>query len=89
LRKGLTWRKVEEIAAPSWNIDRLCADEQAMGEADKHLRALSECRPLVDSHAATMEELEAEAFWIQGSLEVVLDGHAPRKKLALAPSGGG
>jgi len=51
-----------------------------MGEADKHWRALSEGRPLVDSHAAKMEELEGEAFWIQNSLKVVLDRYAPGKE---------
>jgi hypothetical protein len=69
----------EAVAAPNWNIERLCADEQAMAEAAEHWRLLSEGRPLVDSHAATEEELEAEAFWIQNSLKIVLDANAPGK----------
>ena len=55
-------------------------NERAMGEAVEHWRALSEDRqPLIDSCAATEEELEAEAFWIQNSLKFVLDAHAPGK----------
>jgi hypothetical protein len=69
----------EATAAPNWNIERLCADDQAMEEAAEHWRTLSEGRPVVDSYAATEEELEAEAFWIQNSLKVVLDTHAPGK----------
>jgi hypothetical protein len=69
----------EATSVPNWNIDELCANEQAMEEAAEHWRALSEGRPLVNSHAATEEELEAEAFWIQNSLKVVLDTHAPGK----------
>lgn len=67
----------EATVVPNWNIGRLCASEQAMEEAAEHWRALSEGRPLVEPHAATEEELEAEAFWIQNSLKVVLDTHAP------------
>lgn len=69
----------EATAAPKWNIDRLYADEQAMKGADEQWRILSEGRPLVDSHAATVEALETEAFWVQDSLKVVLDEHAPGK----------
>jgi len=67
----------ETIATPNWNIDRLYTDKQAMEEAAQHWRALSEGQSLVDSHAASEEELEAEAFWIQNSLKIVLDTHAP------------
>jgi hypothetical protein len=54
----------EAIAAPKWNIDRLCADEQAMGQASEYWHMLCEGRPLVDAQTATVEELEAEANWI-------------------------
>jgi hypothetical protein len=69
----------EAKATASWNIDRLCADEQAMEEAGESWRALSEGRPPVDAQAATIEELEAEASWTQDNLKAVLDRYAPGK----------
>lgn len=50
-----------------------------MEEAAEHWRALSEGRLLIDPHATLEEELEAEAFWIQNSLKIVLDTHAAGK----------
>jgi hypothetical protein len=76
---GATTPTKEAPAAPNWNIEKLRADKQAMDEAAEHWRELSEGRPLVDSHAATEDELEAEAIWIQNSLKIVLDTHAPGK----------
>lgn len=67
----------EATATPDWNINRLYADEKAMNQANKHWRTLSEGRPPVDYYMATAEELEAEAFWVQDSLKVVLDTRAP------------
>lgn len=69
----------EMITTPNWNINRLYADKQAMEGAAERWRALSEGRLLVDPHAASEEELEAEAFWIQNSLKIVLDTHSTRK----------
>ncbi|GAB7336743.1 hypothetical protein MBLNU13_g10839t1 [Cladosporium sp. NU13] len=69
----------DAMATPYWNIERLCTDEQAMEKAAEHWRALSEGRPLVDPHATTEEELEAETIWIQNSLKIVLDMRAPGK----------
>jgi hypothetical protein len=68
----------EATAAPNWNIDGLCADEQAMEEASEYWHVLCEGRPPVDAQTATVEELEAEANWIQENLKAVLDRHAPR-----------
>jgi hypothetical protein len=76
---GATPGDEEAKAAANWKIDRLCADEQAMEEAGEYWRALSEGRPPVDAQAATIEELEAEAFWTQGNLKAVLDRYAPGK----------
>jgi hypothetical protein len=64
-------------AAPNWNIDRLCADEQATGEAGEYWHMLCEGRSPVEAQSATVEELEAEAIWIQDNLKAVLDRHAP------------
>jgi len=69
----------EATATPNWNIGRLYAEKQAMEEAAEHWRTLSEGRFVVDPLAASEEELEAEALWIQNSLKVVLDTHAPGK----------
>ena len=69
----------EATATPNWNIGRLYAEKQAMEEAAEHWRTLSEGRLSVDPHATSEEELEAEASWIQNSLKVVLDTHAPGK----------
>jgi hypothetical protein len=54
----------EATAALNCNIDRPCADEQAMGQASEYRHMLCEGRPLVDAQTATVEELEAEANWI-------------------------
>jgi hypothetical protein len=67
----------EATATPNWNIDRLCADEQAMGEAGECWHMLCEGRPPVEAQSATVEELEAEVNWIQDNLKAVLDRHAP------------
>ena len=67
----------EATAVPNWNIDRLCADEQAMREAGKRWHMLCEGRPLIEAQSATAEELEAEANWLQDNLKAVLDRHAP------------
>lgn len=64
-------------ATPNWNIDRLCANEQAMKEADEHWRELSEGRVTINACSSTTTGLEAEACWIQNSLRAVLDKHAP------------
>ena len=40
---------------------------------------LSEGQLSIDPYATLEEELEAEVSWIQNSLKVVLDTHAPRK----------
>ena len=69
----------ERMTAPNWNIDVLYTNKQAMEEAAEHWRTLSEGRLRVDPDATSEEELEAEASWIQNSLKVVLDIHAPGK----------
>lgn len=61
------------------NIERLCADEHAKEPACEYWRMLSEGRPPLNAHAATTEEVDAEAHWIQDSLKAVLDRHAPGK----------
>lgn len=63
-------------AARNWNIDRLCADEQALEAANEDRLELSEGRPLINAWAASPIELEAEAQWIRDSLRAVLDKHA-------------
>lgn len=40
---------------------------------------LSEGQPLLDAHAATIDELEAKADWIQDSLRAMFKSHAPGK----------
>ena len=66
----------EGKATPNWNIDRLCADGQAMKAAGEHWGELSDCRMPISAQATT-SELEAEVCWIQDSLKAVLDKHAP------------
>lgn len=68
----------ETKSAPNWNIDRLCADEQAMGVAAEHWRELSDHRASLSTQG-TAAELEREAHWIQDSLRAVLDKHASGK----------
>jgi hypothetical protein len=68
--------KKEPTTAPSWNIDRLRADKQAMEAAGEHWRELSDLRVPI-SLEATKAELEDETRWIQDSLGAVLDKHAP------------
>ena len=63
-------------AVGNWNIDRLCADEQALEAANEDWLERSERRPLINAWAASPIELEAEAQWIQDSLRAVLDKHA-------------
>lgn len=59
---------------PNWNIDRLCADEQAVKAAGEHCRELSDRRRPIDTEAGDAE-LEDEARWLQNSLRAVLDKH--------------
>lgn len=74
-----TAEKGEAAAMPNWNVERLSADEHAKARAGEYWRMLSEGRPPLNAHAATIEELDAEAHWIQDSLKAVLDRHAPGK----------
>jgi hypothetical protein len=69
----------EAKALHNWNIDRLCADEQAMKAAGEHWRELSNSRATVSAQAEAAE-LESEACWIQDSLREVLDRHAPGRQ---------
>jgi hypothetical protein len=39
-----TTSRGEDSVAPNWNIDRLCADEEAIKSAGEHWRELSDCR---------------------------------------------
>jgi hypothetical protein len=68
--------KKEPTTAPSWNIDQLRADKQAMEAAGEHWRELSDLRVPI-SLEATKAELEDETRWMQDSLGAVLDKHAP------------
>lgn len=74
LKAGVPERQTN--ATQNWNIDRLCADEQALKEASKHWLELSEGRSLINAWATSPTELEAEAIWIQDSLRAVMDRHA-------------
>lgn len=65
--------------ARNWDIDRLCAEEQALEAASENWLELSEGRALVDAWATSPTELEAEAQWLQDSLRAVLDRHAAGK----------
>ena len=60
----LTAATEETITTPNWNTNRLYADKQAMEKAAEHWRTLSERRLLVEPHATSEEELEAEASWL-------------------------
>jgi hypothetical protein len=67
-------------ATLTWNIDRLCADKQALEAASELWLELSEGRALIDAWATTPTELESEAQWTQDSLRAVLDRRAPTSK---------
>lgn len=73
---GVTTAEREGLTSPNWNIDRLCADEEAVKSAGEHWRELSDRRAPLHDQAATAD-LEAEARWMQDSLRAVLDKHAP------------
>jgi len=68
--------KEEITTTPNWNIDRLCADEQAVKAAGEHWSELSDRRRPIDTEASEAE-LEDEARWLQDSLRALLDKHAP------------
>jgi hypothetical protein len=66
--------------ARNWDIDRLCAEEQALEAANENWLELSEGRALINAWATSPTELEAEAQWIQDSLQTVLNRNAAGKE---------
>lgn len=67
-----------DYAKPKWNIDRLCADDEAIELAGEYWRELNGGRGPLNAQATTID-LEAEACWMQDSLKAVLDRHASGK----------
>jgi hypothetical protein len=55
--------KEEITTTRNWNIDRLCADEQAVKAAGEHWSELSDRRGPIDTEAAKAE-LEDKARWL-------------------------